>query len=425
MEQLELQQLVDGARGRRGRLAALLGAAPAGSGGAAEEELVCSPPAVSTPVVANGPSMACAAGPSAAGPAGAVASASATASASGARRRSSCSSAAAVARTLCCRPCPYLGLLLATLSSLFFSLCSVIVKWLVDVHPMELAACRFVGVLLPAVPIVLWRNERPFPRGRRAMLLLRSFVGTTGLMLSFYAFRHMPLADASVVVFSVPVFVAIFARLFLKEPCGLFNVLSVCLTLVGVVLITRPPLLFGRAVPALAEQLPSNGAGGAGASSDLWGAVAAFAATLFGANAYVLLRALKGLHFSVIMSNFGCFALAQTLLVTWALGALCVPRCGWDRALVVALALFSFGGQILLTLALQLEQAGPVAIARSADIVFAFIWQVLFFQEVPNRYSIGGAVLVTSSVVLTGLRKWALALPDSSATKRSLGVLAR
>jgi hypothetical protein len=100
-----------------------------------------------------------------------------------------------------CRPCPYLGLLLATLSSLFFSLCSVIVKWLVDVHPMELAACRFMGVLLPALPIVLWRREQPFPRGRRIMLLLRSFVGTTGLMLSFYAFRHMPLADASVNLF--------------------------------------------------------------------------------------------------------------------------------------------------------------------------------------------------------------------------------
>ena len=223
-----------------------------------------------------------------------------------------------------------------------------------------------------------------------------------------------------VVVFSVPVFVAIFARLFLKEPCGLFNAVSVCLTLVGVVLITRPPLLFGHSVPALAsspDQEEQN--------SDVWGAVAAFSATLFGANAYVLLRALKGLHFSVIMANFGSFALVQTLLVTWALGALCIPRCGMDRLLVVALALFSFGGQILLTLSLQLEQAGPVAIARSADIVFAFIWQVLFFQEVPNRYSIGGAVLVTSSVVLTGVRKWALALPESSSVKRTLGILAR
>jgi hypothetical protein len=43
---------------------------------------------------------------------------------------------------------------------------------------------------------------------------------------------------------------------------------------------------------------------------------------------------------------------------------------------MVLLAVFSFAGQILLTMALQREQAGPVAIARSADVVFAFIWQV-------------------------------------------------
>lgn len=314
--------------------------------------------------------------------------------------------------------CPYLGLVLATLSSLFFSLCSVIVKGLVHVHPMELAACRFVGVLLPTIPIVIWRGDHVYPRGRRIMLLLRSFVGTTGLMLSFYAFRLMPLADASVIVFSVPVFVAIFARLFLKEPCGLWNIVCVLLTLIGVVLITRPPLLFGNSVPALSAE------NGEPESTNVWGAVAAFSATLFGANAYVLLRALKGLHFSVIMTNFGTFALFQTLLTTWSLGQLCWPACGTDRLLVVALALFSFGGQILLTLSLQLEQAGPVAIARSADIVFAFIWQVLFFQEVPNRYSIAGAVLVTSSVLLTGVRKWLVSMPNNSRVKKSLGFLA-
>ncbi|KAK6636552.1 hypothetical protein RUM43_010214 [Polyplax serrata] len=314
--------------------------------------------------------------------------------------------------------CPYLGLLLATISSLFFSLCSAIVKWMVDVDPMELAMCRFVGVLLPTIPIVIYCKEKPFPKGKRLMLILRSFVGTTGLMLSFYAFRNMPLADANVIVFSVPVFVAIFARLFLKEPCGMFNVVTVILTLIGVVLITRPPILFNHLVPPLASSNEN-------AKTNLWGAVAAFAATLFGANVYILLRALKGLHFSVIMTNFGSFALVQTFLVTYLLGTLCIPKCGMDRILIVALAFFSFSGQILLTLALQLEQAGPVAIARSADIVFAFIWQILFFKEVPNIYSVAGAVLVTSSVILTGLRKWALSLPPDSNLKLRLGFLGK
>lgn len=42
-----------------------------------------------------------------------------------------------------CYSCPFLGILLATLSSLFFSLCSVIVKQLVDINPIELATFRY------------------------------------------------------------------------------------------------------------------------------------------------------------------------------------------------------------------------------------------------------------------------------------------
>ncbi|XP_001849093.2 solute carrier family 35 member G1 [Culex quinquefasciatus] len=314
--------------------------------------------------------------------------------------------------------CPYLGLILATVSSLFFSLCSVIVKGLVDINPIELATFRFIGVLLPSIPIAIYKEESLFPRGKRIILVLRCFVGTTGLMLSFYAFRHMPLADASVIIFSTPVFVALFARLFLRESCGMFNVITIVLTLIGVVLISRPSTLFGEgAASSMADEQVVE------TSYDVWGPVAALSSTLFSANAYVLLRALKGLHYSVIMTNFGAFALVYTLIVCYYLGALCWPLCGTDRLLVIALALFSFGGQILLTLALQFEQAGPVAIARSADIVFAFIWQIMFFKETPTLYSVMGALLVVSSVLLSGLRKWALALPRDSDLRKRLKFL--
>lgn len=279
---------------------------------------------------------------------------------------------------------------------------------------------RFVGVLLPAIPILIYNQQTVFPKGKRLILVLRCFVGTTGLMLSFYAFRHMPLADASVIIFSTPVFVAIFARLFLKEPCGLFNVATVILTLIGVVLITRPSAIFGNSIPSLTDEqindIEQNANG-------VWGPVSALLSTLFGASAYVTLRALKGLHYSVVMTNFGAFALIYTMIVTWSVDALCWPYCGSERWLVIALGLFSFMGQILLTISLQIEQAGPVAIARSADIVFAFIWQIMFFKEVPNGYSIAGALLVTSSVVLTGLKKWTQSLPRESSVRRRLRYL--
>ena len=86
------------------------------------------------------------------------------------------------------------------------------------------------------------------------------------------------------------------------------------------------------------------------------------------------------------MSSFGAFAILQTFFTTWALNELCLPACGYDRYLMVLLAIFSFAGQILLTMALQHEQAGPVAIARSADVVFAFIWQVIPSFEKQRSY---------------------------------------
>ncbi|KAH8358462.1 hypothetical protein KR093_000432 [Drosophila rubida] len=321
--------------------------------------------------------------------------------------------------------CPYLGIILATLSSLFFSLCSVIVKGLVDVNPMELASFRFVGVLLPAIPILIYTRQPVFPEGKRVILLLRCFMGTTGLMLSFYAFRHMPLADASVIIFSTPVFVAIFARVFLKEPCTLFNVVTINMTLLGVVLITRPPLVFGDAVPPSAVDISDSADSErfSGKTYDIWGPVAAISSTLFGANVYILLRALKNLHFSVIMTNFGAIALVYTLIVCASIGAVCWPSCGRDRWLVVVLGIFSFLGQILLTLSLQVEQAGPVAIARCADIVFAFIWQMMFFGEAPNAYSLFGALMVVSSVILTAMKKWAMTLPRESSLRKRLRVI--
>lgn len=118
------------------------------------------------------------------------------------------------------------------------------------------------------------------------------------------------------------------------------------------------------------------------------------------------------------MTNFGLFALVYTSVLSWYFGTLCLPRCGWDRLLIIALALFSFGGQILLTLALQLEDAGPVAVARASDIVFAFIWQIIFFRETPTLYSVFGALLVIAAVILSGMRKYVMALPMESTLRQ-------
>ncbi|XP_023221416.1 solute carrier family 35 member G1-like [Centruroides vittatus] len=301
----------------------------------------------------------------------------------------------------------YQGLALSSASSIFFSLSSVIVKYLKDIHPGELACLRFVGILIFSLPIVIASKKEPFgPKNLRNLLIVRGFVGSTSLFLRFYALHYLPIADASVIIFSVPVFVSVLARIFLKELCGIFHVITVILTLIGIILITKLPLL-------IVNEISNYNV------DHLWGVMAALLSTFFGASVYIVIRKVKGVHFAVIMFNFGWVAIIETTILTAVIGKFTLPKCGWEQWLIVALGIFSFLGQTCLTLALKSEQAGPVSVVRAAaDIVLAFIWQIVFFDEVPDKYSISGALLVSSCVLLISLRKWILSLPEHSSFRK-------
>lgn len=315
-----------------------------------------------------------------------------------------------------CKRCkwhiPHVGLTMAVVSSLFFSLCSLIVHSVSSVNPLEHSTMRFVGVLLPAVSLVIYNRENPTGReGTRLILFLRGVLGSAGLMFQFYAFQHMPLADASVLIFSSPVFVTIFARIFLKELCGATQVASIVVTVVGVVLISRPPFLFGG-VDAQSYSM-----------ENLIGAMSALCGTICSANVYILIRKLKSLHYAVIMMTFATIGIAMSHTGSLIFGNLCLPCSFRERLYLLLLGVFSFCGQVLLTKALQFEQAGPVSICRTADIVFAFIWQVAFLGQVPSAYSVVGAIMVTCSVLVMGIRKWLLELPSQSYVRKKLWFL--
>ena len=290
--------------------------------------------------------------------------------------------------------CSHIGLLFAVLSSLFFSLCSVVVKTLTNIHPVQLAFYRFIGVLLPSIPILIFSREKVFPKGKICILVVRSICGTVSLMSHFIAFRYLPLVDASVIIFSVPVFVAIFARIFLKEPCGIFHCVVISITLSGVILICRPSYLF-----------ENDGTITIYEKRHMWGAVAACSGVLFASFVYVALRILKTIHYSVILVNFSTIAIIVTGSITAYIGAFDIPESFEDRCWIVGLGVLSFMGQFFLTKALQLEHAGPVSIFRTCDVVFAFIWQLSFFHVSPTLVSCIGAFLVTTCVLLTGFRK--------------------
>ncbi|XP_022698264.1 solute carrier family 35 member G1-like isoform X1 [Varroa jacobsoni] len=370
------------------------------------------------------------------------------------------------------------GLLLAAASSFFFSLCSVIVKKLDYMHPGELACLRFVGIFMCTLPYVLARRQSLLgPKDMRGLLILRGLAGSTSLFLRFCALHYLPLADASVIIFSVPVFVTLMAKFFLNESCPLFHWVSISITLLGIALITKLPMFFGHdtthyidttRVSSLGKEVPLNvtpdstidrstswtSVGGSSrdsgsnrggflntaqtflvegeafktneteSSDRLYGTIAALASTIFAASVYVLLRKLRDIDPFVVLLNLGWVAVIETALLTLILGRFTLPRTGYDQLLVIGLALCSFLGQVCLTRALQSEQAGPVSVVRSsADIALVFVWQVIIFSKYPDQWTISGALIVSACVILSGLRKWLLSLPNNAIAKRRLRFL--
>ena len=82
-------------------------------------------------------------------------------------------------------------------------------------------------------------------KGERITLFFRGVFGFLGFALCYVAYRMIPFADASTIVYSAPVYVSIFACILLKEECGAFQTFTIALTIMGVLLISKPTFLFG------------------------------------------------------------------------------------------------------------------------------------------------------------------------------------
>ncbi|KAJ2785819.1 hypothetical protein GGI15_001798 [Coemansia interrupta] len=266
---------------------------------------------------------------------------------------------------------------------------------------------------LPALEIVLLRSILQLSLGllgclahgvsplgpthdRRAFrwLVARGLFGAFGNACFFYAVSVMPLADATVVFFTGPVFSALFARMLLDEPYdGFDRVLSVvCLS--GIVLVVQPGVLFG-------------GDGAAGGAGMAWGAGAALVGAMSGALAYCSVRkAGHAVHAMVHVVWFGVLSLLGSSAALYVSGGGRVPGGAYEWCVAGALGAFAFLGQALLNRGLQLVPAGPGMLVRNLDVVFAFVFGVAVFGETTGVLKVAGAVVIVLCTVAMGVRKW-------------------
>lgn len=209
----------------------------------------------------------------------------------------------------------------------------------------------------------------------RPMLLFRACAGLVGLCCFFYALTALPIADATLIQFSSPVWTAAIAAVALGEGMRRGEISGVLISLVGVALVARPGFLFGASEP-----LPP-----AAVAAAVVGAFAAGAA-------YVAVRKLRETDAPIVVV-WAFPAVAFPLVLPFALRAWVWPSPA-EWALMLGIGITTQAAQVLMTKALHLARAGVVMAVAYVQIVLGFAWGVVLFGEGFERSSVLGALLV-------------------------------
>jgi len=277
-----------------------------------------------------------------------------------------------------------IGLRYMLLSALGFALMAVCVKLVHarGIPVLEIVAARaLVSLVLSYIDV---RRKKISLFGTHYYLLLaRGAVGAAALVSVYSAVTILPLAEATVLQYLHPMFVAILALLFLGERFNVQLVFVIGLSFVGVLFVVEPPWVFG----------------GAASSLNSFGVTMALLGAFGSAIAYVLVRKLSALEdSSVIIFYFPMIALPMSIIL---LGDDAVwPGDAYTWLLLLLVGVFTQVGQVGLTKSMQTEAAARATAFSYVQVLFALVFGVIVFNEWPSASALIGAALIISGALL-------------------------
>ena len=275
------------------------------------------------------------------------------------------------------------GLRYAAIGALSFSIMSAFAKLAGERIPtQEIVLARSLVVTLLTLHGLKRAGVSPFGTERR-LLVLRGLFGYAALSCFYWAVVRLPLADTTVIHFTNPVFTALLAALFLGEVLRPGEISLALTALLGVLLVARPGFLFGDV-----------------SSLDPLAVAVALAGAIFSAAAYTTARRLtRTNHHLVIVLAFATVSLVGSIPAT--VPVFLMPT-GPEWLSLLGVGIATQGGQVFVTQALEVDKAGRVMAVGYLQIVFAALWGLMIFQEVPDLWSGIGALVIIGSTFLMG-----------------------
>ena len=266
---------------------------------------------------------------------------------------------------------PLAAITWAFAAATFFSIQDAAVKWLTVGLP--LFQLMFVRAAV-AVPIMLLVLRLRFGQGalrtaRPLGHIVRAFTNIAAFLCHYYAVSRMPLADATAIALSAPLFVTAMSGALLGEPADLRRKVALLVGFVGVVVVVQP----------------TGEVDWPGVSAALVGSV--LFALLAIQNRYM--SATESTELMVFYAALG-FLIVTGVTMPWVWQ----PPSDTQIGLMLGLGLVSLAAQFCITNAYRFAPVFVIAPVEYVVILWAIFYGWLLFAELPTPVMLCGAAVI-------------------------------
>jgi drug/metabolite transporter (DMT)-like permease len=272
------------------------------------------------------------------------------------------------------------------LASFFFSLMTVCVKIIDNRIPIyELVFFRSLISLFITSLIINKKNINPWGKNR-PLLILRGLLGTIALVCIFYAIKNMPLNISTVIQYTYPIFIAMFAGILIKEKITKNIIIASLIGWLGILIILNPYQLSSLNVELNKLTI-----------------LIAFLGAISTALAYITVKKLSLTEDIFIIIKYfplmSVITLSPIVLFNWV-----TPNIN-DLIWIIGIGMFTQAGQTFLTIGLKKLPTSEAARINYLQVLFGSLWGILFFNELINMNFIVGAVLVLLGTIISTSKK--------------------
>ncbi|MEO9601336.1 DMT family transporter [Parasphingorhabdus sp.] len=237
---------------------------------------------------------------------------------------------------------------------------------------------------MPLICFLIWRSSAGWPSiasNKHKLHILRSILGIFAMGLNFWAMTLLPLADATTISFTVPIFATLFAALILREKVGIQRWSAILIGFVGVLIVVQPG---GSLIPA-------------------FGAAVALVGALVTASVTLVIRMLGRTETSIVtIFWFSIYTLPALAICAYIYGG------GHDAktwGYLLGIGIFGALGQLSITQSLRYAPISTIVPMDYTALIWATFFGITIFGHYPGLSIWFGAPIIIGSGLFIAWRE--------------------